>query len=57
MSVTRGTKIIELCCDASEHVSGAPPRHGATFEPRAVSRGRDALGYYHERQDEMRRWR
>jgi hypothetical protein len=47
-------KIIGLCCGANEHISGAPPRHGATLEPRAVSRGRDALGYYHERQDEKR---
>jgi hypothetical protein len=40
MSVTRGTKITELCCGASEHVSGAPPRHGTTGGLRCLFSGR-----------------
>jgi len=40
MSVTRGTKITELCCGASEHVSGAPPRHGTTGGSRCLFNGR-----------------
>ena len=39
MSVTRGTKITKRCCGASEHVSGAPPRHGTTGGSRCLFNG------------------